>query len=90
MVSPASTDRLKPVLQTAWGTDRLKPVLQTAWSTDRLKPVLQTAWGTDRPGSLSYLRPGVSRWSVPLPKGVVWLDEPSERFVIVPDPNFCV
>jgi hypothetical protein len=36
------------------------------------------------------LRPGVSRWSVPLPKGVVWLDEPSERFVIVPDPNFCV
>ena len=37
-----------------------------------------------------YFRPGVSRWSVPLPKGVVWLDEPSERFVIVPDPNFCV
>lgn len=26
----------------------------------------------------------------PEPKGRVWLDEPSDRWVSVPDPNFCV
>lgn len=35
-------------------------------------------------------RPGWSRCSVPLPNFSVRLLEPSERFVIVPEPNFCV
>ena len=35
-------------------------------------------------------RPGWSRWIVPLPKGCVVVLDPSERRVIVPEPNFCV
>jgi len=34
--------------------------------------------------------PGLSVVIVPLPNGWVLLLEPSERFVIVPVPNFCV